>query len=354
MAQLKFAVYNAEWMNELFEGDDVVTFRNGDTEGHRTGQKIADRRTDLSALINHVRADIWTIVEGPNRTEELQFFFDQDSIDGTWLCAVEPTGIQSQGIAVRVDEGKFADTPMQWHSVKESEEAKSLKKATDPFQMDTDGDGLDEVHKFHRRPLYASIFTSDQKEFRVLGLHLKSKGIFDALEWSKWWLKADGNRKKLVAQCYQIRTKFLDEYLLNDSTKDIPMIVCGDINDGPGFDTSEMKLASSGIETLMGSIWKPHLCLSNALYDSLSDKKKKKLDFSEISTASFKDPIINNIWHRPWIDHILYTHKSLNWISGADVPKSVPADDPDERDNPFYRAFPTASDHYPVTCTINL
>jgi hypothetical protein len=80
-----------------------------------------------------------------------------------------------------------------------SNEAPILKEATDPFQMDTDNDGLDEILKFERRSLYTELRLSDRTKYRTLGVHLKRKGIFDALEWSAWRARAEGNRIKLLA-----------------------------------------------------------------------------------------------------------------------------------------------------------
>ena len=51
------------------------------------------------------------VVEGPNRVEELQLFFDQDEIDGDWKCTFQQSGAQSVGLAVRTDAGVFQDPP---------------------------------------------------------------------------------------------------------------------------------------------------------------------------------------------------------------------------------------------------
>jgi len=59
--------------------------------------------------------------------------------------------------------------------------------------MDTNRDDLDELHKFKQRPLYTEVRLSNGKSFRILGVHLKSKGIFNALGWAAWWAKAEGN-----------------------------------------------------------------------------------------------------------------------------------------------------------------
>lgn len=336
-----------EWLNELFTGDPPQ-FHPDDHSGYMTKQKVGERRKDLAGVINEVDSDIWVITEGPNRVEELQLFFDDPLINGTWHCAVQSSGAQSLGIAVKQDNNLFDNTPLDWFDLNSSAEADQLKRATNDFPMDTDGDGLDEIHKYERKPIYAQVNGLGGKSFRIIGVHLKSKGIFEPLEWSKWWSKADGNRKKIVAQCHQLKSKFLNGYLSNIATKDIPLIVCGDINDGPGFDTSEMKILASGVERLMGSIWKPELCLGNVLYDTLSDNDKSELDFSNLYTASFKDPIFNNSYRRSWIDHILYSHRANNWILDGTVHHTMVSG------NPIWKDYPKSSDHRPVSCVIDL
>jgi hypothetical protein len=288
------------------------------------------------------------IIEGPNRPEELDIFFNQGIIPGDWQCAVQSSGAQSIGIAVRTDLNTFSANPIEQYDTSSATSAPLLKKVTDEFKMDTDRDGLEEVHKFERKPLYVQLNLNNGKAFRIMGVHLKSKGIFSAIEWAAWWAKSEGNRKKLLAQCYQLRNQFLDKYLTEDNTKDIPLIVCGDINDGPGFDASEMKLLASGVETLMGSIWKPDLTLGNVIYDGLVEKKKNKLDFSDIYTASFPDPIIDKSYLYVWIDHILYSHKQKNWISKGKIWDTMAGD------QKIYKKYPCASDHYPVTCAISI
>jgi endonuclease/exonuclease/phosphatase family metal-dependent hydrolase len=137
--------------------------------------------------------------------------------------------------------------------------------------------------------------------------------------------------------------------LTQAETAPIPLIVCGDINDGPGLDASEKRLFGSGIERLMGTVWKPELCLHNALFDSLKDKEKINLDFASITTASFQDPIFNNTWQREWIDHILYTGNSgPPWVSQARV-NTVMADK-----QPIWKKYKFASDHYPVSVLVTV
>ena len=178
-------------------------------------------------------------------------------------------------------------------------------------------------------------------------MHLKSKGIFTALEWSKWWDNADANRKKILAQATQVRTRFLDPFLSDTATSATPLIVCGDINDGPGLDASERKLFGSGVERLMGLIWRPQHCLGNALFDSLPAKDRQELDFSSIFTTTFRDPIFENTYQHEWIDHILYSRNQAGqWVTGTQVHSKLPDG------TAIFTKYKHASDHFPISADV--
>jgi endonuclease/exonuclease/phosphatase family metal-dependent hydrolase len=326
----------------------------GPNPGSRSNPTVQDRRESLSGAINELNLDVLVVVEGPNKSDELQLFFDTD-VQGDWHCDVQPTKGSSQiiGIAVRTDTNKFANPPLTRFHVGEGQggEAERISNATVPFLLDTDDDELKEQHRFERLPLYAQVNIADGKKFRVLGLHLKSKGIFDTLEWSRWWSQADANRKKIVAQCRQLRKEFLDHYLTEEQTRDTALIVCGDINDGPGMDTSERKLNTSGIERLMGTVWKPTLTLRNALFDSLSDEEQHEIDLESVYTTSFRDPMFNN-YRKVWIDHLLYSNnKPQPWIANARAQREFA--DPNGGKQMIWSKYPHASDHHPVVAEID-
>lgn len=352
MTDTNFLLWNVEWMNDLFVpgGKSPAGFRPDDeVPTHHAGATVRERRDHLSGVLDELAPDVVVVVEGPSHTEELQLFFDKD-VQGKWESWVQPTSGAQQciGVAVRVDGGKFGDQPLERFDTEEKAEFAD-------FLSDPDDDGIDENYAFERKPLYVQVNPVGGGSFRVLGLHLKSKGIFNAYEWSKWWQIADANRRKILAQAARVRLEFLDPYMTAEETKETPLIVCGDINDGPGLDASEKRLFGSGVERLMGTVWRPDLCLRNALFDSLPEKERTELDFEGIATTSFQDPIFNNTWHDEWIDHVLYTDfpagpgsgpSGGSWIAGAEVHDRMPDG------TPVWKRYPHASDHYPVSVTV--
>jgi endonuclease/exonuclease/phosphatase family metal-dependent hydrolase len=345
MVDLKMVLWNMEWMSDLYVSSDQPSAFKADTDEpfHSKGTTVLQRRKDLAGVLKALDPDIVVTVEGPVRSADLQLFYDTDMDAGAWKAEVQPSkgGTQNVGIAVRTDRGRFE--PQPYAMVQPENET-----VFNTFSLDVDDDGIDETYKFERVPLYAEICPQGGGKFRILGLHLKSKLLMEAYEWSKWWQMADANRKKLLAQATQIRLKFLDTYMTTAATRAIPLIVCGDINDGPGLDSSEKKLFGSAVERLMVTIWHPEFCLRNALFEALPAAAQKKLDFSKIATTRFKDPIFNNVYHEEWIDHVLYTDSgAAAWVSEAKTNHILP-------NSKKYRDYKNASDHVPVSVILHV
>lgn len=237
------------------------------------------------------------------------------------------------------DRDDFAYSPMTVTDVADPA-AGLIHTATEPFFLDLGSDKVLEWFRYERRPLWVTVHPAHGSDFNIMGLHLKSKGIFGAYEWSHWWQMADANRMRLLAQCRHIREAFLDLYLSDPAA--LSVIVTGDINDGPGFDTSEMRLSASGVGTLMGSVWKPDLTLGNALFDALSERNRARLDYSGVTTPRFADPIFNDTYHQVMIDHILYSCGTPGWVAAAEVPRETAAG----------TTYWKISDHFPVVAKI--
>jgi hypothetical protein len=344
MASLKLMVWNTAWMNDLFDANGKFRTANSHPQ-HEPSSTIKQRRDQLSAVIDESDADVIVIIEGPNSTAELQRFFDLD-VTGKWQAFLQNTAGSSQciGCAVRTDRGALHPTqPLLAFDT-------TTRLEFQPFHIQDESDGLETAFSFERLPLYVEIRMADGAAFRILGLHLKSKGIFSAYEWSKWWAVADAARKKILAQTTQVRTAFLDPYLTDPATAGIPLVVCGDINDGPGLDASEKKLLGSGIERLMGNVWRPRLCLGNALYDALPEKDRRAQNFASLYTVAFRDPIFNNMTHEEWIDHILYTCPpgGKPFVQDGAVMRNA------ANSKDLLKTYKYASDHYPVVARIVL
>lgn len=121
-------------MNSLFEGYHPQ-FKEGNTKywGPRKNNTVDDRISDIAGVINEMDLQALVVIEGPNRVEELQLFFDRDEVGGDWKCAVQQSGAQSVGLAIRVDTGFFQDPPYTQFDSSLADEALLLKAVTNPF-----------------------------------------------------------------------------------------------------------------------------------------------------------------------------------------------------------------------------
>ncbi len=118
------------------------------------------------------------------------------------------------------------------------------------------------------------------------------------------------------------------------------------------MDVGESKLRNSGIECLMGSVWRPRLVLRNAGFDQLGDKKKENEDFGQLATTRFADPIVNDVYHKVWIDHLLYSQTDGNsepWVTNARICNSL---ERGKKKPKIWQTHRFASDHYPITATL--
>jgi hypothetical protein len=138
LPSLNLVLWNMEWMNDLFvSNEEPPAFRPDDAvPAHHSGATVRERRDHLSGALDELSPDFVVIVEGPNRPQELQLFFDED-VEGEWKTGVQVTKGMSQcvGVAARVDQGKFDDPPFTQFDTNGME-------AFGDFPSDVDDDGI--------------------------------------------------------------------------------------------------------------------------------------------------------------------------------------------------------------------
>ena len=58
--------------------------------------------------------------------------------------------------------------------------------------------------------------------------------------------KRGDHRRRILPEAGQLTRRFFEPDLRIVKSRSIPLLVCGDVNDGPGMEASEWKLAASG------------------------------------------------------------------------------------------------------------
>jgi hypothetical protein len=323
--KLKIAVYNVEWMRNLFDADGqpVTTGKDG------------ARSQQLAEIVDAMDPDFMGIVEGPNtlvsgaRTASAQLeawtqlFIPSKVYKG--IHGFPSAGQQELCAIYKPDKLKVLFTPV----------TELGKRFDEPFLVDTTNRLIKEQYEHYRPPLELSLLTADgQFISRVIIAHTKSKGIFDMVDYARFEQISARDRLKLFAECMSIRER-CDTYL----QKGQQVMVMGDINDGFDLDFYENKFSKSAVEILLGDTWYPELILKSVL------PKPKLGSYGYTPNSSrYKDRITGDRIN-VLIDHILAS-QGLNFSNGKVWnPYS-------EKDNPVIQGLRSqllnGSDHFPV------
>jgi endonuclease/exonuclease/phosphatase family metal-dependent hydrolase len=316
MADFTVMAWNVEWMSTLFDAGLV-----------KPGE-IARARA-IAKVIKRVNPDVLALCEAANDPAAHQSFIAGFLTGSDYrVAAGKSRGLQDLVVYYR---DPFV-----------------LEKVDDAFDEysswtdDVDADGVLEHFRWERRPLEVAFRVGPNgPRFRLMLVHTKSKAVFDVVDLAGFQNVSLGNRKKLVAQATRLRRRV--ERLLDDR---VPLVILGDLNDGPGLDAFERVLGGSFVEILMGSVFEPERVLHNAL----AWMSRTAADREQLWTADFPDPIVNaQQWrHRIWIDHILASPDLI--APGA--PLAVVRDS--GRIVAKDRTARSASDHFAVHCTLRV
>ena len=341
--KLKMAVYNVEWMKDLFFPDGTPKTAN---EPNADDRKDGRRSARLAEVVQAIDPDVLCIVEGPdtlaNQTKtasgQLLAWRDLHGLDPNYQAVHGLTsgGVQELCALYRSDKASLVHDP-------------ELKTSKHPFNeyflVDTTDSLVKEQYKHYRPPLELSLCepgAGGAERARIIVAHTKSKGIFDSVDLARFEQLSERNRKKLYAECFSIRERCNQWF---DDNPQLKLFVMGDINDGFGLDYYELRFRRSAVEILMGDVWEPQKILRHVL----PRPKLGKYGWTP-SSSSFKDPIIDN-YVNVLIDHILVsqsvTYENARvWNPYAQkAPAEVKA---------LKAALKEASDHFPVSVEVEL
>ncbi|MEP4432448.1 MAG: endonuclease/exonuclease/phosphatase family protein, partial [Hyphomicrobiales bacterium] len=194
--------------------------------------------------------------------------------------------------------------------------------------------------RFSIPPLELALETSQGTSFRMIGAHLKSKAPHGARGRDEVMRRSIANRRKQLAQAIWLRSRTVSH--LEENT---PLIVLGDLNDGPGLDEYEHLFGRSSVEIIMGE------GKENCLYDPHARRALLRRIPAIPTTARFflKD---EGRYLQALLDYIMISQdlRSRNPVWRIWHPLDDPACwvVPELRD-----ALVTASDHFPVTLDID-
>ena len=332
--KLKVAVYNMEWMGNLFtsEGEPETTGDDG------------DRSSELAQVVKAIDPDILGVVEGPDTTvsgsktasAQLEAWAALHQLDSSYRAVHGfPSGGRQELCALyKSDKVTLKHAPVL---------DKSRDPFNEPFLVDTTESLIKEHYKHYRPPLELSVRPAGggSELARIIVAHAKSKGIFDRVDFARFEQISERNRKKLFAECFSIRSR-CNQWLSDQS--DLNIVVMGDINDGFGKDYYEQRFSRSAVEALLGDSWYPERILKHVL----PRPKLGKYGWTP-STGRFEDRLTGDTFN-VLIDHILVTQGI--GVSDAMVWNPYLKQDTDEKTalvKGMRDVLLNASDHFPVS-----
>ncbi|MDF1726353.1 MAG: endonuclease/exonuclease/phosphatase family protein [Sulfitobacter sp.] len=336
---MRLATYNVEWFSSLFDRHDRL-YNDGEWSS-RYNVTRAQQTAALGLVFGALDADAIMVIEAPDQSpshstiaalEHFAAHFGLRARD----AVIGFSNDTQQEIALLYDPDVLhaRHDPQGRHAGTEG--ARGAPRFDSALLIDLDIDATEDRVVFSKPPLELAMETTDGFAFRLIGAHLKSKAPHGATTAAEVLSIGIANRRKQLAQAIWLRARIEDHL-----AQDVPLMVMGDLNDGPGLDEFESLFGRSSVEIVLGQE-------SDApLFDPHAARALQRRLGAQPTTARF--------WIRP---ERRYLQALLDYIMVSPPIRAMnprwriwhPMDDPDCWGDPVLRdALVSASDHFPVT-----
>ncbi len=330
---MRLATYNIEWFANLFDRKDNLVV--DDSWSGRHDVTKAQQIEAIAKVLTAIDADAVLIVEAPNTGKTQNTV---RALQGFAAAFDLRTNHAIMGFANNThQELALLYDPEVLKARHDPMETNDAPRFDHEFRIDLDVDATEDQVQFSKPPMELAIETTSGQVFRLIGAHLKSKAPHGAGSRDEMIRISIANRRKQLAQAV-----WLARRVKHHLAEQEPVILLGDLNDGPGLDEFEHLFGRSSVEIL----------LQAGLYDPHAAQALELRPGSVPATARFARPKEGR-----------YLEALLDYIMISD---DLRAYEPDWRiwhpfrdaacwANPELReALLAASDHFPVTLDIKL
>ncbi|MFK7752934.1 MAG: endonuclease/exonuclease/phosphatase family protein [Sedimentitalea sp.] len=330
---MRLVSYNVEWFAQLFDAQNQLIRDDG-----WSGRRDVTRQRQLEALgtvFTALDADAVMVIEAPDtgRTQStvtaLERFADLFQLRARRAVMGFANDTQ-QEIALLFDPDRLSAVHAPQHSP-------GAPRFDESFHIDLDVDSTRDKVRFSKPPLELDVTTKSGQKLHLIGAHLKSKAPHGARNDAAVMRISIANRRKQLAQAIWLRAR-LESHL----NADTPLILMGDLNDGPGLDEYEHLFGRSSVEIVLGDdLFDPHArhallrrlgaAATTARFKVHGEERylQALLDYIMISPDLRQNTPVWRIWH-PFDDARCWTMPEL-------------------RD-----ALLDASDHFPVSLDLDI
>ncbi len=251
---MRLATYNIEWFANLFDRNDNLIV--DDSWSGRQDVTMAQQIEAIAKVLTAIDADAVLIVEAPNtgKTQNtvraLQRFAEVFELR-TSHAVMGFANETHQELALLYDPGKLKAR----HDPLENTDAPRFDRE---FRIDLDVDATEDLVRFSKPPMELAIETDSGGKFRLIGAHLKSKAPHGAESRDEMIRISIANRRKQLAQAVWLARRVEGHIAAQE-----PVILLGDLNDGPGLDEFEHLFGRSSVEILLKTgLYDPHAALA--------------------------------------------------------------------------------------------
>lgn len=337
---MRLATYNVEWFANLFDDQDKLI-----VDDSWSGRYDVTRTQQIEALgkvFAALDADGIMIIEAPNTGRKqntvraLEGFakaFDLRARRAVMGFANDT----NQEIALLYDPDALTALHDPQGDDVGRKGSRDAPRFDSTFRIDLDIDATEDLVRFSKPPLELSLTTAAGLTLRMIGAHLKSKAPHGARTRDAVMRLSIANRRKQLAQAIWLRAR-IDTHLQSGT----PLVLLGDLNDGPGLDEYEHLFGRSSVEIILGDdLFDPHahkalqrrlgaVPTTSRFHIEGEDKYLQALlDYVMVSPDLMARQPVWRIWH-PFDDEQCWKVPEL-------------------RD-----ALLTASDHFPVTLDVDI
>ncbi|MEC8041745.1 MAG: endonuclease/exonuclease/phosphatase family protein [Pseudomonadota bacterium] len=247
---MRIATYNVEWFNSLF--DDAGTPLEDGGWSSRRDVTRAQQLTSLGIVFTAMDADAVMVIEAPDQNSRrqtvpaLEAFAEKFDLRAR-KAVIGFANDTQQEIALLYD----PDVLQARHDPQGDETGKKGSQGAPRFdgvfRIDLDVDATEDLVRFSKPPLELALETTSGFQFRMIGAHLKSKAPHGARGRDAVMRASIANRRKQLAQAIWLRQR-VETHLAAGT----PLMVLGDLNDGPGLDEYEDLFGRSSVEIVLG------------------------------------------------------------------------------------------------------
>lgn len=247
---MRIATYNVEWFSELFDNAGNMLLDN-----RWSGRQDVTREDQIAALgivFERLDADLIMVIEAPDQSHRrdavvaLENFASQVGLRAN-KGLIGFANTTQQEIAVLYDPDKVTLRHDPKGDNPGKSDAEEAPRFDGHYHIDLDIDATMDKVSFSKPPLELEAETAEGFRFRMIGAHLKSKAPHGASSPEEAMKISIANRRKQLAQAVWLRRR-IEEHL----NRSDPLIVLGDMNDGPGLDEYEDLFGRSSVEIIMG------------------------------------------------------------------------------------------------------